>query len=63
MDADDKKLLEFAHDLGGFIQVTQENLQRIHRLIEQGLLKRSGTRYCLTEAGKSSISYWLTTKP
>jgi predicted transcriptional regulator len=55
MDPDDKKLLEFARDFGA-IQATQENAPRIHRLVNRGLLERSGKRYRLTETGKSAIS-------
>jgi len=56
MESHDKKLLDFAHDLGGLIQITQENEARVHRLVDRGLLERSGNRYNLTEAGKSAIS-------
>ncbi len=56
MDHEDKNLLEFARDyLRGQIQVTQDNRERIHRLMARGLLEPSGNRYRLTEAGKSAI--------
>jgi DNA-binding IclR family transcriptional regulator len=58
MDADDKNLLRFARELGGVIQITQENEGRIRRLVDLGLLERSGDtgRYRLTEAGNATIS-------